>query len=117
MVRRTDQLEKAGHYGLLSAHFFCACHALDVFDYSALAKFAFGKSGEVTVDFFIAIGNLGALMSYIGKSCELISLLVTTDLYKVVTLIVFSFCAKLNNTITWPALMQQSLLARQPQNY
>lgn len=39
--------------------------AFNIHDYSELAKFAFGKGGELTVDFFIAIGNLGALISYI----------------------------------------------------
>lgn len=36
-----------------------------IYDYSELAKLAFGKAGEVIVDISIAVGNIGALLSYI----------------------------------------------------
>lgn len=46
--------------------------AHNIYDFSSLAKFAFGRWGEIVVDVCIAFGNFGALLSYIiviGSTC------------------------------------------------
>ena len=56
----------------------------DVYDYSALGRFCFGKIGELVVDLSIVLYSIGALMSYIvvvgTLGTELISRWGWTDL-------------------------------------